>query len=250
MNDNGGSSVIFWRFDDAMNLRCVILSMVIGSWIPHPLMAQPAIWEITGANASTTNPRAATSLGTNITSASLTLGSGVTASNSGDTFGGSGFNSTTLSTAISGGDYLSFTITPADGFAISISSLSLNSGVSTAVTNFNVSLLSSATGFTGADSLYNYSFSTAGAPTQSITLTGVTALQNVSGSLEFRLYGWRDTAGTSTFRIRNLSGNDLVINGSVSAIPEPSAFAAAAGVLALSGVIWHRRRQGKLDVRV
>lgn len=203
-----------------------------------------ATWEITGANAATTNPQSATSLGSNISSASITLGSGVTPSNAIDTFGGNSFNKTSLSAAISGGDYLSFSITPSAGNTLSISSITLTSGVSTAVTDFNVSLLSSATGFTSANSLYNYSFGTAGAPAQSITLSGTPALQSVSGSIEFRLYGWRDVSGTSTFRLRTLSGNDLVINGSTAAIaiPEPSTYAAIVGLVSLSGVLLRRRR--------
>jgi len=203
---------------------------------------QLVAWEITGANAALTNPQPAGSLAAHVAGGSLTLGSGVSASNTTDFFSANGFNTTSLAAAISGGDYLSFTITPAAGYALNISSVSFNSGVSSAVTNFNVALLSSATDFSSAGVLHSYSFATTTPPTQSITLSGTAALQNVTGALEFRLYGWRDSAGTSTFRLRTLSGSDLAVTGSVTAIPEPGTYTVILGAMALAGAaIWRRR---------
>jgi hypothetical protein len=208
-----------------------------------PVFGQLATWEMTGANAGVTNPMPAGSLAAHVAGGSLTIGSGVTASSTSDFFSANGFNTTSLSAAISGGDYLSFTITPAAGYALNISSLSFNSGVSSAVTSFNASLLSSITGFNPAGSLHSYSFATTTPPTQSITLSLTAALQNVSGALEFRLYGWRDSAGTSTFRLRSLSGNDLVVAGSVTAIPEPGTYAVLLGAVILAGALMRRRRR-------
>lgn len=204
--------------------------------------AQLASWELTGVNSATSNPFTATSVASHVASASLSLGSGVTTSSGADTFGGSNFDTLSLAAAISGADYISFTITPSAGYNLSITSISLNSGVALAVTSFHGDLLSSVTGFAAADSLHSYSFSTQGAPVQSITLSGVSGLQSVSGPLEFRLYGWRDIAGTSTFRIRNLANSDLVINGSLATVPEPSTYATLLGLLALASVIIRRRR--------
>jgi hypothetical protein len=208
--------------------------------------AQLATWEVTGVNAGATNPFSANTLGGNVLSASLTLGSGVTTSSTADTFGGSNFDQTSLSAAITGGDYISFIITPSAGYSISISSITFNSGVATAVTNFNGSLLSSVTGFTSSDSLLTYSFSTTGAAAQSVSLSGITGLQNVTSAIEFRLYGFRDTTGTSTFRIRNLTGSDLIINGSVSAVPEPATFAFLAGAATLGLAAFRRRHTSRL----
>jgi len=212
--------------------------------------AQLASWEVTGVNAGSTHPFSATTLNNSVMSANLTLGSGVSASSSGDTFGGSNFDQTSLSSAITGGDYISFTITPRIGHNINISSITLNSGVVTAVTNFNGSLLSSATGFTSSDSLLSYSFSIAGAAAQSVTLSGITGLQNVTAGIEFRLYGFRDTTGTSTFRIRNLSGADLVINGTASAIPEPSTLGFLAGASVLGLAAFRRRHSSHVKPSV
>lgn len=42
-----------------------------------------------------------------------------------------------------------------------------------------------------------------------------------------------------------ISGHDLIVNWTAAAIPEPSTYAALAGVLALGGVMWHRRRKAQ-----
>jgi hypothetical protein len=169
------------------------------------------------------------------------LGSGLSASAAADTFGGSGFNSTSLAAAIASNQYLGITITPQADYAISLSSIFFTTGVSSATTSFHGELLSSATGFAPGNSLHTYSFSTTTPPSQSITLSGISALQNIVGPIEFRIYGWRDTAGTTTFRIRNLSGNDLVINGSITAVPEPATYAVLLGALVLLVAVGRRR---------
>ena len=203
--------------------------------------AQLVAWNVNGINASTSNPFSATTVGTNISSGSLTLGSGVTASSAASTFGGSGFDTTSLSAAISGNDYISFTITPSSGFTLDASSASLTFGVATATT-FNVALLTSATGFSSGSAVWSFSFSTATPATQSVTLSSITGLQGVSTATEFRLYGYRDTAGSSTFRIRDLSGNDIALSGTTaSAIPEPSTYATAIGALAFIYIVLRRR---------
>ena len=224
-------------FSRCLAVSCLILVACLEA------QAQVAAWEIAGTNASTSNPKPAGTLGSFMDSASLTLGAGITASAAADTFGGSGFNATSLASAITGNQYLSFTLIPTTGYAVSFTSLSLLSGVSTATTSFHGEVLSSATGFNSGASLHSYSFSSTSAPLQSITLSGVSALQNVTGPVEFRIYGWRDTGGTSTFRLRSLTGTDLVLNGTVSAVPEPSTYAAILGALTLAGVVMHRRRR-------
>jgi hypothetical protein len=195
--------------------------------------AQIAAWEVNGINASAINPFAATTLGAGLASAALELGPGVAASNAASTFGGSGFNQTSLAAAITGGDYLSIHLTPLAGQSLSLSSLTVLLGVSTAVTNFNVALESSATGFTSAAALWSFSFNNTTPPAQTVSFTGLGALQDLSSSVEFRFYGWRDTTGTTTFRLRNLTGDDLSFSGTTSAIPEPSACASLMGAMAL-----------------
>ncbi len=227
-------------------LRPILLSAVLLLCGGNRGLAQVAAWDVSGVSASDT-PLGASSLGTNIASATLALGSGVNASSAADTFGASGFTETSLANALLNADYLSFTITPTAGFKLSISSVSFTTGVSTAVTNFNANLFSSSTGFTSSDSLYSYSFATTTAANQSVTLSGISALQDVTTSIEFRLYGYRDISGTSTYRIRNLTGSDLIINGTVTAVPEPSAYALLGGVGVLGVTVIRRFRKGNVN---
>ncbi|MBI4623969.1 MAG: hypothetical protein HY736_12230 [Verrucomicrobia bacterium] len=212
------------------------------------MYGQIVAWDVSSQNAAATNPLPASTLDSRFTSASLTLGSGVVASDAGSTFGGSGFGQTSLAEAISGGDYLSFSLTPASGSTFSLSSMSLLFGVATATvtTNFNVALTSSASGFTAGNALWNFAFGTASPGVQTITLSSFPSLQDLTLVVEFRLYGWRDVSGTTTFRIRSNSGNDLSVFGTVSAIPEPSTYAALMGavVLALAaGARWTKPRR-------
>ncbi len=63
-------------------------------------------------------------------------------------------------------------------------------------------------------------------------LTSITATSLV----QFRVYAWGGTGSTGTLRL-----DDLSISGNVSAVPEPSAYAAFAGAAVLLGVIAQRR---------
>ncbi len=207
------------------------------------VQAQIVAWEISGSNAGASDPLAAATLASGLASGQLSLGSGVTASTAADTFGASGFNSTSLAAAIAANQYLSITFTPTSGYALNLASLSVQTSVSTAVTDFHGALLSSVTGFTADDALHSYAFGTTAAPLQTVTLSGESGLQGLTTTTEFRLYGWRDTAGTSTFRFRSLSGYDVAIAGTVSAVPEPATCAAIAGSLALAVAIARRRNR-------
>jgi hypothetical protein len=209
-----------------------------------PAAAQLVSWEVSGITADAINPFAG-SVGTHIAGGSLSLGEGVTASAAANSFGGAEFDQMSLASAITDGDYLAFTLTPASGYTASVGSISLNFGVVTAVTNFNVALLSSATGFTSGGALWASYFSNTSPASATITLTDTAALQSLSSTTTFRLYGWRDTSGSSTFRIRNLSGNDLTIAGTTSAVPEPATYAALLGGLVLLGSMLQRRRRAR-----
>ena len=227
-----------------MHPRRLYLALAALALASMPAAAQLVSWEVSGITADANNPFAG-SFGTHIAGGALSLGSGVVASASSSTFGGSGFNQMSLANAITDGDYLAFTLTPAAGYTASISSISLNFGVSTATTNFNVALLSSATGFTSGDALWTSSFSTTTPAPATITLTNTAALQSLTSTTTFRLYGWRDTSGGSTLRVRNLSGNDLTIAGTTSPVPEPATYAALLGGLVLLGTALQRRRRAR-----
>jgi hypothetical protein len=221
-------------------LRLALAWALGGVAIGH---GQIVAWDVNGRTAAGSNPFAATTLGSGLAGASLTLGGGVSASGTANTFGASSFDQTSMAAAISAGDYLSFTLTPADGVAVSLTSMSALFGVGTAVTNFNLALMSSIPGFDMGDELWTHGFGVSLPAAQVIDMTSIPALQALTGPLEFRLYGWRDPVGTTTFRIRDNAGSDLAIFGTTAVIPEPSSYAAAAGALILALALGRRGRR-------
>jgi len=204
--------------------------------------AQVVAWDVNGRNAAADSPFAATLLDSHWSGAALTLGGGVSASGTSNTFGGFGFDQTSLAGAMAAGDHLTLTLLPSPGTSFSLSSVTLLFGVGTAVTNFNVALASDHTGFSVEDVLWSFSFGTASPPAQTIALSSFPAMADIASAIEFRLYGWRDTAGTTTFRIRDNAGGDLSFAGVGAAIPEPSTYAAILGAAGLLLAIARRRK--------
>ena len=81
----------------------------------------------------------------------------------------------------------------------------------------------------------------AGYTGNSIALSGGN-YTDLSGSRTFRFYMWNSEGAAGTGGLQG----DLSFNGTLSAIPEPSTYAAIFGTLALVGTVWHRRRQRKV----
>lgn len=176
-------------------------------------------------------------------SSSLTLGAGVNPSANSHRFGGSSWFDTgeaspsTLANAISQDDYIEFTVTPTDGAAFTPAGL-VFSWDHSATGPDSLALRSSADGF--ASDLGVISGLATGITTgNTITLSGLT---DISSALTFRLYGFGATnaSGTGGFDVASNSVN-VQLNGTVSAIPEPSTYAAILGGGALAGA-WFRRR--------
>lgn len=187
-------------------------------------------------------------LSNHIASALLTIGPGASPSAAQSTFGGYGFNQSSLASAIANGDYISFTVAPTPGYILSISSIEvlLGKGSSTATT-MQTYLFSSRTGFDERSSLEHFSFNSVSAKkhtfpdTPSYTfLDTVPSLQQVDSMLEFRLYGFSSTS-SDTLRIRDLSGADLTVFGSVSAVPEPSSYIVVLAAASFIGALAKRR---------
>lgn len=182
-----------------------------------------------------------------VASANLTLSPTVNSSIAANTYG---FRIPTVSAqnslagAIAAGHYFEFTITAASGFLLNLTSIEMIAQ-STATGADSAAFMSSIAGFTAGNELasttgkagvtggFDTDASGFGAP---IDLTGA-AYQGIS-AVTFRFYGWDTTGDTGATSIRNLTGNDLVINGDTitapPAIPEPSAaLVGSIGVLLL-----------------
>jgi hypothetical protein len=155
---------------------------------------------------STTAPSLVASLGPGLTAINY-LGNGLTGSNQ---------TATSLAAAITGNDYISFTVTPTSGRTLSVSSVKLRPVSQNRARSFT--LMSSVRGFTAGNEISTFTASASdGAPLTTINITGHT---NLTGAVEFRLYvyGFTDqweSAGIGN-RSASLSEADLIVEGSLS----------------------------------
>lgn len=163
---------------------------------------------------------------------------------------GMGNANSSLAASITANDYSTFTFTPNSGAFFDITQFKATIGyrfpnLSGAGDTFSAYLLSSATGFTDANSLGTASLHAANVVSSflmDVDLSGVTALQGVNSAVEFRVY-YVNTATSSTQTLGfmgdgNTGTYDVALQG-VSAIPEPATFALFG--LAGGSILMYRR---------
>jgi hypothetical protein len=124
--------------------------------------------------------------------------------------------------------YYSFTITPTAGYSITLTSLTFdyrNSGTGPASFEITAGGSSVGTGSLTNDTTWR-------SLNQSITMSSITSAS------EIRIYGYNGSGSSGTFAI-----DRVTLNGTVTAVPEPSTYAAILGGVALLGVIAIRRRK-------
>lgn len=140
-----------------------------------------------------------------------------------------GWTATTQATAKS----FSFTLTANAGSTFSISSISLNAYTTTAgPTGVGVSI--NGTSILAQSSTDSSLFQMS----QSVSLTGLTtAVISIQGWLDSS----RTSSGSGVFRI-----DDIVIQGSVSPVPEPATYAFVGGLAVLSFAVFRRRHTSRL----
>ena len=184
-------------------------------------------WNTFG-NLGTETSEASVSNDPNIAASSLTLGAGVSGAGNANRFGGNNWFNTgdtaggsTFAQAFAGNDFIQFTVSPNAGFNFTATSMVFSwdrsaSGPSSLVLRSSLdgfgSNLGSVTGL--IDSL------TTG---NTMSISGVSI---VSSATTFRLYGFggTGTAGTGGFDTGSSTTN-VVFNGSVTAVPEPTSIA-------------------------
>lgn len=175
-----------------------------------------AAWEVTGVTASAvpvfTNTYTAANIDSNQTY--LTLGSGITASTAASTFQGSTWTAASYADAVSSNDYISWFIVAESGYQFTVTNIAFNF-VRSSTGGSNMVVQSSFDTFSSDLFTSNNIGNTTFAP--SITISTITD----TDSIEFRMYAWSASGTTGTDGIRNLSGNDLIVQGTIAAIPEP-----------------------------
>lgn len=157
-------------------------------------------------------------------SAALTLGDGVIRSTAVDQYGfkvSSALQTNSLAGAIVQDQYIDFSITVDDGHRLNLDSIEMNGGGSGTACS-NIVLMTSIDGFSAGQQIASVSNAntTGGIDTDIDGFGGPIDLsaakyQQLTGIVSFRLYGWNSTSGSGSTRIRDLSGDDLVVYGEV-----------------------------------
>ena len=187
----------------------------------------------------------------NVSQARLTLGD----VNPSTTAGRYGFKISTsdtnnsLADAVTDNHFLEFSVTIANGFQLDLESLDFV-GDTTPTGADDVAVFTSIDGFNAGSEIASLSgrqaVNTGALDTDSSGFGNVIDLsasqyQGLTGTVSFRIYGFNTGSGSGSTFIRSLGGDDLIVNGAISAtaVPEPSCFA----LIALLGLVIQRRRR-------
>ena len=210
-------------------------------------------WNTAGnLGTETTEPSVSNDVG--LSAAPLTLGAGVLGAGNGNRFGGNnwfdaGNTSTapgsTLAEAILGNNFIEFTVAPLTGFQFTATSFDFiwdRSSTGPAA----VALRSSIDSFT-ADLGQLTALPQPNPGASTFTAIPIAGLNNIASATTFRLYGFNTTAITGTGGFDTVTGTltpNVIFNGDVTAVPEPSSMALI-GMIGVAGVVYRQRRLAK-----
>jgi hypothetical protein len=239
-----------------MKIKTLLLAAALGlATATGGRAAILASWDINGVDVAdgtgidqNVSPYAFSTTGvTGIQDARLQLSSSVNPTTSADQYGVKvSTNETSLADAITAGHYFEISITVAAGYTMNLTSIEMVGQTSSTGWD-NAAFMSSVAGYTSGnelDSVTGISGSTGGLDTDGsgwgapIVLSGA-QYQGLIGTTTFRIYGWGATSGAGISYIRDLGGDDFVINGTV--IPEPSSIIMI-GLVGLAAVVILRKR--------
>lgn len=193
-----------------------------------------ATWTFTNASGDWgSSPKAATSSNSNLTVVGLTRGSGVAISGTaaGTAWGGNGFfdnvpaGSQTAGTAVTAGNFITFSFTADAGYSISVSGIpSYNIRKSSTGPAFMIWQYSlDGTTFTNIGSTITIGSTTTstGNTQPAVSLSGIADLQNIpSGTtVTFRAVMWGSTNDGGTWYLNGATGTNFAVNGTVVSTP-------------------------------
>lgn len=231
--------------------KILIAVLGIASLAIEPTNAQVVLagWDFNGSNSSASNPDLADTVSSNVTVGGLTLGIGLNSSGTANSFGGTGFTvNGTQSSAVSGGDFVSFSLQAESGFTLSLINIAAYNvrrsatGPTTGIWQYQIG--SGTWTDIGSEITWGAVTTVSGNSQASIDLSGISNLQNVGAgnSIGLRIVSWGATSGSGTWFLNQFqTGNDLIVNGSVAVIPEPTTWALIG--LGTAFVLWRIRRK-------
>ncbi len=161
-----------------------------------------------------------------------------------------------VGTSFDGNKYLSFTVTADEGHVLNLSSLTVSFGgnnthssidrtvfakvrTDAEDTPFSTDLAINPGAVTTASVLIPANTSTSSIVYEFLTIDLSDAAYQSVSSITIRLYGY----ASSTTMVGTLRVGDLTLNGTITAIPEPSSYALLAGGIALGSMVCVRRRR-------
>lgn len=228
-----------------------ILERYLINWVRHAEFTKRIQLDLDNLNAGNRYELTAGSTTVGIAQAALQLGTGVNHSTTSGQYGfkiSTSDRQTNLAGAIANNHYIEFSISAQTGYILNLESLSFK-GQSATTGADNVALLSSIGGFSNSavmGSLSGIAGTSGGFDTDASGFGGLIDLssadyQNIT-SVRFRLYGWNTSGSTGATYFRNLSGNDLVVSGTVN-VPEINSVALLVGTFTLLVVLAQRSYQ-------
>lgn len=146
----------------------------------------------------------------NLSSSTISRGAGLTAAANGGRFNATNWALTSIANAVTGNNYMEFTITPSVGYQFSVSSIFFQMQRSS-TGNTAIALRSSVDGYTtDLDAVKAVADVTT---TQTFTFTFAQA--NSAVAVTYRLYSYAE-ATSGSGGIGDGAGNDIIVNGSVT----------------------------------
>jgi hypothetical protein len=232
-------------------LRISALAAVVSCMAVSNLLATTiAGWEINGVSGFGPSPFTATTADPTVVVGGLTRGTGVTISGSGaaNAWGGNGWNGpVNANDSIAAGDLVTFTVTPAVGYELSLTSIDPYNvrRSSTGPANGQWQFSLDGIAFTNIGSPITWGGTSSSGNLQSaIDLSGIGALQGVNDSttVTFRLANYNASGSTGTWYLNNFqAGSDFSLQGVTAlAVPEPTSMALA-GICLISSLVSARR---------
>jgi hypothetical protein len=193
-------------------------------------------WDFNGLSSFGSSPLTPTNSDANLTLVGLTRGSGITTSGTAgaNAWGGNGLNETTEAAALSGNDYITFSMTANTDYTLSVYSINAynvrrsSTGCTTGQWQYQIG--SGAFVDIGGDITWGSTTTSAGNSQSAINLSAITDLQNVAAgtTITFRCILWGGSSATGNWYLNNFqAGNDFIIDGTPEAVPvELSSFSA------------------------
>lgn len=173
-------------------------------------------WDFSGNNGRASAPASLAVTGLSASATTLGPGLGVTTTSNGLT--GNQQTSSTLQGALSGNDYLTFTLAPSDGWMLNVTALKFRPISTSGFRTFTV--FSSLDGFAIGKELGSFTHSgSSGAPLYAVPLTGFRGFQT---PVEFRVYIHGQTSANRSVGLGNGADLDLIVEGKLFDPPPPA----------------------------